>query len=170
MANVTYTFSPNTRILSSEVNQNYTDLENQKINPISFSAYLSANTSVDNNDTIICNTEVWDNGGNYNNATGIFTAPVAGEYIFYFSVSYNPVVDQNRYGGYLTGSSIGLFLQAYLPMSGTSQPFLPASKNVRLSASETVTFKVNEDAAGSPSLQGGSTEKTSFGGHLFARD
>jgi hypothetical protein len=54
-----------------------------------FSAYLSASTA--NNVTgdgtgyqIIFDTEVFDQGANYNNATGVFTAPIAGKYLFTF--------------------------------------------------------------------------------------
>lgn len=32
--------------------------------------------------TVIADTEVYDNGANYNNATGVFTAPATGRYLF----------------------------------------------------------------------------------------
>jgi len=52
-----------------------------------FSAALSTSTA--NNVTgdgttytIICNTEIFDQGSNYNNSTGTFTAPITGRYFF----------------------------------------------------------------------------------------
>jgi len=60
-----------------------------------FLAYLSANSAAATGDgtvyTVICDTEVYDIGGGYNNATGVFTAPYAGTYLFHqiiFSGSY----------------------------------------------------------------------------------
>ena len=51
-----------------------------------FLAYLSSTQNNVSGDattyTIICDTEVFDQGSNYNNATGTFTAPVTGKYMF----------------------------------------------------------------------------------------
>jgi len=51
-----------------------------------FSAVQSADianvTGDGTNYTVICNTEIFDIGNNYNNATGIFTAPITGVYWF----------------------------------------------------------------------------------------
>lgn len=55
-----------------------------------FNAYLSTNQANVTGDgtvyTIIFDTELFDQGSNYNNATGTFTAPVAGKYQFNFTV------------------------------------------------------------------------------------
>ena len=57
---------------------------NPKYNPL-FSAYVSAtvnNVTGDGTDyTVIYDTEIFDIGGNFNTATGIFTAPVTGKYL-----------------------------------------------------------------------------------------
>ena len=50
---------------------------------LGFRAYLSSPTAYNNNDTIICDFEVTDIGGNYDDSTGQFTAPVDGYYYFY---------------------------------------------------------------------------------------
>jgi hypothetical protein len=51
-----------------------------------FSANKSANTNNVTGDgttyTLICNTEIYDQGANYNTTTGVFTAPVTGRYSF----------------------------------------------------------------------------------------
>ncbi len=60
-------------------------------------AYLSASqTSVTGDSTIfavVCDTEVYDINNNYNNATGVFTAPTTGKYLINFSCTYasNPL-------------------------------------------------------------------------------
>lgn len=47
-----------------------------------FKAFRSASTS--GSGIIIFNNEIFDVGNNYNNSNGLFTAPVAGYYIFFF--------------------------------------------------------------------------------------
>jgi hypothetical protein len=36
--------------------------------------------------TLVFETEIWDTGGNYDNTTYIFTAPVTGKYYFFFEI------------------------------------------------------------------------------------
>lgn len=67
-----------------------------------FQARLSATTANDKTGngtayTLICDTETFDQGGDYDNATGIFTAPVAGRYVFTARLAWNNVVAQTSY-------------------------------------------------------------------------
>lgn len=41
--------------------------------------------------TVICDTEIFDQGSNYNNSTGVFTAPVTGRYYFCCNVYFNNI-------------------------------------------------------------------------------
>jgi hypothetical protein len=57
-----------------------------------FFAYLSASTganTVDDGEVLVFDTELFDGSGSYNNANGVFTAPVTGIYQFCARVSYS---------------------------------------------------------------------------------
>jgi hypothetical protein len=66
-----------------------------------FLALLSASTASDKTGngttyTLICDTEVLDRDSNYNNGTGVFTAPVTGVYAFSARLAWNSVTTQNN--------------------------------------------------------------------------
>jgi len=136
---------------------------------IGFRAYNSVQDVVNANDTIVCDTEIYDIGSNYATATGIFTAPVAGYYHFDAATSYSPTVDQKRYGFYLTGSTAGNFCQTVTQASGTSQPYIYGSATINLAANETVTMSVVETEAGTATLKAGRAQ-TFFSGYLITKD
>lgn len=67
-----------------------------------FSAYKSFDTILPTTGSsnivpFICNTELIDDGGNYDNATGIFTAPSAGYYLFNVALSAATTPVSNPY-------------------------------------------------------------------------
>lgn len=67
-----------------------------------FSAYLSSiQSNVTGDGTtydIICDTESFDIGGDYNNATGIFTAPSNGYYMFVYAVNSEGITSSHTEG------------------------------------------------------------------------
>ena len=96
-----------------------------------FQAYLSATASNATGDgtvfTIICDTENFDQGGNYAHATGIFTAPVTGKYCFNSNIyTYDMAAAHNSY------------LISYVSTALTV--ISPATNAYSLSATGTLTF------------------------------
>ena len=87
-----------------------------------FSAILSATTASDktgNNTiyTLICNTEIFDQGSDYDNTTGTFTAPVTGIYRFNARLAWNNIVGQDSSQLYIQTSN-----RNYLTIMSTFSP------------------------------------------------
>lgn len=77
-----------------------------------FNAYLSAdatNATGDNSAyTVIFNTEINDQASNYDNTTGVFTAPVTGNYLFNTTIIFGNIGVQTGFLINLTGSAYGI--------------------------------------------------------------
>ena len=138
-----------------------------------FSAYQSADAALDNNDTVIFDTQTFDVGGgnNYSTATGVFTTPVAGYYLFIAKARYGsvttPVVDQKRYGlGLIHDGSAEV--NNVIAASGAGAIDITISKLIYCAASKNVHITGLEDATGQVAILGGSYY-TYFTGFLIAQ-
>jgi hypothetical protein len=134
-----------------------------------FLAYLSVGTTVNDGDTVICNTEVFDIGSNYAAGTGIFTAPVAGYYSFTAQTGYGPVVDQKRYGFTIYSSVQGVIQWNLISSSGTGLMAVNGSIITHLQAAETIILQAGEDQTGAATILGGAAN-TYFSGYLISQD
>jgi len=77
----------------------------------SFYAYNSVNAADVTGDntayTVICDTEIFDQNDDYNNTTGVFTAPVTGKYLFQTEIrleDLNADTYTNAYGYFVTSN------------------------------------------------------------------
>jgi hypothetical protein len=88
---------------------------------VAFSAYKSTvTTNVTGDGTVynyICNTELFDLDGSYNNATGIFSAPSNGNYLFYTNAYLS-----NFSGIPAIGSNIGFIISNPTPSPSQAYP------------------------------------------------
>lgn len=141
-----------------------------------FDAYNSATDSDVTGDgtayTIICDTEVTDQGSDYDNTTGIFTAPVAGNYLFTGTVYLQQI------GASHTSMSFQLVITGgTTPYAVNLNPTVIAvsgelavniSKIVKLTAAGTA--KLNITVSGSTKtvdVRGAADGRTSFSGALI---
>jgi len=142
-----------------------------------FLAYKSANSdNVTGNNTlytVICNTEVYDQGSNYNNTTGTFTAPVTGRYHFCAYVRMEEVgatatttsllvTTSNRtYFVRTEGGGNSETVNNRLQIGGCIYADMDASDTV------TIAVRVNGKASDSVDVEGQSTLVTYFSGSLI---
>ena len=133
-----------------------------------FRAELSSATAIADNTytTIVFDTERFDTGGNYNNTTGVFTAPEAGVYQF------NAVL---RFDTMASGENVIIVLfvndqyARYSMFTGTgSTPSAQISESFYMDAGDTARVYAyqNDGAGASNNLLGtASTGYVTFSGH-----
>lgn len=144
----------------------------------SFMAYLSSTaTDVTGDGTyykIIPDTELWDVGSNYDNTTGVFTAPYTSLYQFVGGITYgglaagNTIIDSEFINSALSSEYVSIIninggtardANNQLTFSKTAMLYLTASDTVCLSARAFSTTKVVD-------IIGGATVSTYFGAFL----
>ena len=114
-----------------------------------FSARLSANTAtnVTGDGTkyqVICDTVIFDQSSNYNNSTGVFTAPVTGKYLLIWNVGiFNLLSTHTVQISYIstTARNYVLYNQAF-SANPFSQASWPGSAIVTMAATDTAIFKI----------------------------
>ena len=97
---------------------------------------------------IIPNAETFDNGSNYNASTGVFTAPIAGLYMFgFWGLSYNHAGHANNIAYHKGGSIIGQSIQ----FNGDSVGHALASGSIilELNATNTVDLRYFQNTSSS---------------------
>lgn len=142
----------------------------------SFMAYLSSTaTDVTGDGTqyfIIFDTELWDIGSNYDNSTGVFTAPKTGLYLFVSGTTFgglaagNTIVDggfrdsaSNATNNIDTNAANARDANNQFTFSATVQYALTAADTIKIYARAFSTAKVVD-------VIGGATVQTYFGGML----
>jgi hypothetical protein len=138
-----------------------------------FSAYLSATannvTGAGTVYTIIADTELFDIGANYNNGTGIFTAPKTGVYFFEATARLTGMTTAMTFGALsIPHTSYTIIMENSRP-AVTAALMLHVQGIASMTAGQTasVTITVYNGAGDTADLVGGATLITSFSGCLL---
>jgi len=141
-----------------------------------FSAYLSADDDNATGDAtqvspVICNTEIFDQSSDYNNATGYFTAPVTGRYLFIGSVQCHDLASaHDARWEYIVTSNRSYHLQYDNPYSYSSSGILANGGYViaDMDASDSANLLfVVFNGTKVVDINGGGDVVTRFGGYLI---
>jgi hypothetical protein len=137
-----------------------------------FSAHLStAATNVTGNGTvygIICDTEVFDQGADYNNSTGVFTAPVTGRYFLEGHVYVYGTTIASGFGFNIVTSNRS-YITGWNRTASNLVQYLHLSVIADMDAGDTayITVQATGEAADTDDIAGNATDSyTGFSGNL----
>ncbi len=144
-----------------------------------FFAYLSATTAaLTGNATlvsaIVWNTEVFDQGGNFNTGTGTFTAPVTGKYVFCCQVRMGGIAAGQTHGFIAlttTAATYRTMLNPFITQSSAAEVSSGTSVVLSMTAADTAVlgFQVTGGALTVTAVSGGAAAPSSwFSGQLVA--
>jgi hypothetical protein len=130
----------------------------------SFLAYNSANDANATGDgtafTVICNSEVYDQGGDYDTATGIFTAPVTGRYIWTITVALQSTIGAAHTRAFMRLATSN---RSYYPVEFNPYVMQSSAGNVFLTASGIADMDAGDTAHVEVTVSGGAKTVAVFG-------
>lgn len=109
------------------------------------SGSTAANVTGDNTlYQVICNSEIFDIGSNYNNSTGVFTAPVTGKYLLTWSAfPYNMGAAHTTQIAVIATTARNYITSEFIWTTNTlSQAVLSGSVIANMTAADTATFNI----------------------------
>ena len=142
------------------------------INPVAFSAFQNTNFSVAPNSTITIpfNTPNYDLSSNFNNTTGVFTAPTNGIYHFNTTIIWSSLsASSDAFQVALYGSTPLFTLAQHTTAITLANNFSTsiATTDVKLNAGQTVRVNVFQTTSISLAIRGDFNDYTCiFSGHL----
>lgn len=148
-----------------------------KPNSCCFLALLSANATNQTGNgavaTVIFDTVIFDNNANYNNGTGVFTAPVTGKYHFSVVVVLINIVAANTCFVQLTTTARGYQSGEASPVAiktagGEACYALNAYCDMTAGDTATVVIQATGEAGNTNTIEGAAFPKTYFSGSLVA--
>ena len=149
----------------------YSDVNGTLVNisPVAFSAYQNTNFSVVNNSsiTIPFNTPNYDLNSNFNNTTGVFTAPTNGIYHFNTTIIWSSLSASS--GAFLVALYGSSTLAQHTATITSTNHFSTSvvTSDVKLNAGQTVKVNVFQTTSISLAIRGDFNDYTCiFSGHL----
>ena len=138
--------------------------------PVNFQAYRTTAQSIAGGSVssdVIFDAVISNSGSAYNSATGVFTAPSAGFYVFSTTINYdslNALAGNSQVILGYTGSvqSLRLIYQGIGAYVGGASIILTASWGMQMAAGETVKIQPFADGTGSYSINGSPLSPSAF--------
>ena len=110
--------------------------------PVYFNAYLSVTqtntTGAGTAYPVIFDTVINQNGTDYDDTTGIFTAPVTGNYLFTSTVAYSGAIAEIAFGINLTGNAYGNLVSEVGVANAFGNQIMNSSTIVPMTAGDTI--------------------------------